>query len=173
MSVVVAVGVGASGSAAGVAVAAGLVEVSALGRVRGVSDRFENPAWGGVTMAPFVNAVTLIESERSLTSLLTSLFAIERANGRVRGQRNNARTLDLDILWSTTPVFSASKTTPSSSMTPSALTPTVPHPRLVERAFCVRPLVQALTRANIPVPHDLMAAAAALSTRTPMRAIAG
>ncbi len=162
MSVVVAVGVGASGAGAAAAVGAGMAAVAELGVVCGESDRFENPAWGGVTWAPFVNAVVLVQTTQPLSSLLMALFAIERRAGRVRGQRNDARSLDLDILWT-----SALPTSSSSSL----LSPTVPHPRLHERAFCVRPLVQAFARAQMVTPLPLLQAAATLTLTTPMRAV--
>ncbi len=163
MSVVVAVGVGAAGAGAAAAVGAGMAAVAELGVVCGESDRFENPAWGGVTWAPFVNAVVLVQTTQPLSSLLMALFAIERRAGRVRGQRNDARSLDLDILWTSA--------LPTSSSSSSLLSPTVPHPRLHERAFCVRPLVQAFARAQMVTPLPLLQAAATLTLTTPMRAV--
>jgi 2-amino-4-hydroxy-6-hydroxymethyldihydropteridine diphosphokinase len=60
-------------------------------------------------------------------ALLQALQSIEQAAGRERPYRNAPRTLDLDILWFGDQVIH----------TPSL---TVPHPRMAERAFVLRPL---------------------------------
>ena len=60
-------------------------------------------------------------------ALLAQLQAIEQAAGRERPYRNAPRTLDLDILWFGDQVID----------TPTL---TVPHPRMAERAFVLRPL---------------------------------
>ena len=59
--------------------------------------------------------------------LLQALQSIEQAAGRQRPYRNAPRTLDLDILWFGDQVIG----------TPTL---TVPHPRMAERAFVLRPL---------------------------------
>ena len=56
-----------------------------------------------------------------------ALQAIEQSAGRERPYRNAPRTLDLDILWFGDQVID----------TPTL---TVPHPRMAERAFVLRPL---------------------------------
>jgi 2-amino-4-hydroxy-6-hydroxymethyldihydropteridine diphosphokinase len=154
------VGVGASGEAAGALVAAGLRDIAALPgvRVRGQSRRYQNPAWGGATRAPFVNAAVVVDAPFAPAPLLRALFAIERAHGRVRtGKKNGARTLDLDVLWSTARSSSTSTSTSTS-------TPTLPHPRLCERAFAVVPAVEALVAAGVVVDAALVAAARAHAT---------
>jgi len=62
-------------------------------------------------------------------ALLHALQAIEQAHGRQRPYRNAPRTLDLDLLW---------------HVSPWASTPTLilPHPRLHQRAFVLRPLLE-------------------------------
>ena len=78
----------------------------------------------------YLNAVAEISTLLSPQQLLEGLQALERAAGRERPYRNAPRTLDLDILlWGTegrTHIDSA--------------TLTVPHPRLQQRAFVLRPL---------------------------------
>ncbi len=143
------VGVGGSGDDAFARVNAGVADLAALpastAAVRGQSRRYANPAWGGATLAPFVNAAVVVDSPLPPRALLGVLFAIERGLGRLRARRNGARTLDLDVLWSPT----------VTSSTP----PLLPHPRFVGRAFAVVPAVEALEDAGIVVPLWLRAAA--------------
>ena len=75
----------------------------------------------------YLNAVAEIRTQLPPHDLLAALQAIERAAGRERPYRNAPRTLDLDILWFGGQVIDS-----------PALT--VPHPRMAERAFVLRPL---------------------------------
>lgn len=77
----------------------------------------------------YLNAVAAVQTQQSPQDFLQALQAIELAAGRERPYRNAPRTLDLDILlWG-----DAQLDTPAL---------TVPHPRMHERAFVLRPLVQ-------------------------------
>ena len=82
----------------------------------------------GPEQPDYLNAAVLVEWEKPLTDLLPELLRIEREMGRVRRERWQARTIDLDILW----------TDGASVMLPDL---TVPHARLHERAFAVLPLL--------------------------------
>ena len=75
----------------------------------------------------YLNAVAELATTQAPQALLQALQAIEQSAGRERPYRNAPRTLDLDILW-----FGAQAIT-----TPEL---TVPHPRMTERAFVLRPL---------------------------------
>ena len=77
--------------------------------------------------APYLNAVAVVETDRAPHDLLKLLQGIERQFGRVRGEPNAPRTLDLDLLLYDDQVLS----------TPDLV---VPHPRLHERAFVLVPL---------------------------------
>jgi 2-amino-4-hydroxy-6-hydroxymethyldihydropteridine diphosphokinase len=76
----------------------------------------------------YVNAVAEIRTTLAPLPLLACLQAIEQAHGRERPYRNAPRTLDLDLLWYGGAIIRE----------PSL---TVPHPRLHERAFVLRPLM--------------------------------
>jgi 2-amino-4-hydroxy-6-hydroxymethyldihydropteridine diphosphokinase len=165
VSVVFGIGIGASGAAAVDHVDAALLEIRALWPLLGVSRRYANPPWGGVTRAPFVNAAAIIATTDPSATVLMQLFAIERAHGRLRTLRNAARTLDLDVLWSSAPVVS------SSSSSFSTRSPIVPHPRLLQRGFAVVPLLEAIESAGLPVPRMLHEAAATSRLRPPLRAL--
>lgn len=75
----------------------------------------------------YINAVARFPTVLSATELLTELQRIEHEHGRIRSVKNAPRTLDLDLL-----LFG------SEQIQTEALT--VPHPRMHERAFVLRPL---------------------------------
>ncbi len=76
----------------------------------------------------FVNAVALLRTGLTALELLAALQAIEQRHGRVRSGHHAPRTLDLDLLLYGT-----------QSIDGPALR--VPHPRLQQRAFVLRPLL--------------------------------
>jgi 2-amino-4-hydroxy-6-hydroxymethyldihydropteridine diphosphokinase len=146
------VGVGASGEFADDLVVRGIEAMAAkpLLHIVSRSPRCPNPAWGGATRAPFVNAAVVVDTALGAPPFLQLLFTIERAFGRLRNQKNGARTLDLDVLWSVWSIGASSHRAP-----------TLPHPRLRERGFAVVPAVLALQAAGEPVPLPLLRAAMA------------
>jgi len=88
----------------------------------------------------YVNAVAAISTRLAPQTLLVKLLAIERQAGRKRprgGARNVARTLDLDLL------LYGARTIRLQQLI-------VPHPRMHERAFVLRPLVDVAPHARIP-----------------------
>lgn len=93
-----------------------------------VSPVYETAPVGPPGQGPFLNAVVLLETELSPRALLARLQELERAAGRVRsGVRNEARALDLDLLF-----FGAHCLDEPDLV--------VPHPRLHERPFVLAPL---------------------------------
>ena len=76
----------------------------------------------------FVNTVVLMRSGLPPRELLGCLHAIENGLGRVREVENGPRTLDLDILDYQLYAFSTDELT-------------LPHPRVTERDFVVKPLL--------------------------------
>ncbi len=85
----------------------------------------------------YLNAVILLETQLAPQPLLAALQRIEQAHGRERPHRNAPRTLDLDLLL-------------YGNRRLSTATLTVPHPRLHERAFVLRPLAQIEPSLAIP-----------------------
>jgi 2-amino-4-hydroxy-6-hydroxymethyldihydropteridine diphosphokinase len=77
----------------------------------------------------YINAVACIDTQLPAQQLLQELQAIEQDFGRERPYPNAPRTLDLDIL-----LYGQQKI-----LTESLI---VPHPRLIERAFALIPLLQ-------------------------------
>jgi len=88
----------------------------------------------------FVNGVAAIETTLDPAALLALMQAIETRFGRIRRERNAARVLDLDLLDYDGRV-SALGDPP----------PLLPHPRLAERAFVLRPLAEVVPHWRHPV----------------------
>jgi 2-amino-4-hydroxy-6-hydroxymethyldihydropteridine diphosphokinase len=148
------VGVGSTGPAATVHIAAALHELAThpLLLLRATSRCHHNPATGGGTAFAFVNGAVVVETALAPTPLLFALRAIEVRVGRVRGRRYGARALDLDVLLAPAALSSSD-------------TPRVPHPRLLLRPFAVVPAVEAMERAGLVVPPHVRAAAERLVGR--------
>jgi 2-amino-4-hydroxy-6-hydroxymethyldihydropteridine diphosphokinase len=67
--------------------------------VRAVSPVYETDAWGGVDQGPFLNAVLIADDpDVDCHGWLRRGQELERAAGRVRGQRWGPRTLDVDLI---------------------------------------------------------------------------
>lgn len=77
----------------------------------------------------FLNAVAALDTTLAPIELLDALQAIEQAHGRERPYRNAPRTLDLDLLLYGEKILDTPRLT-------------LPHPRLGERAFVLRPLLE-------------------------------
>ena len=75
----------------------------------------------------YFNAVLQISTRLNAPDLLARLHQLESGAGRERPYRNAPRTLDLDIL-----LYGAARI--------DSPTLTVPHPRMRQRAFVLRPL---------------------------------
>ncbi|MBU3739135.1 MAG: 2-amino-4-hydroxy-6-hydroxymethyldihydropteridine diphosphokinase [Rhodoferax sp.] len=75
----------------------------------------------------YVNAVVEVATTLSAPELLQGLMGLEQQAGRERPYRNAPRTLDLDLLL----YGDARMDSPSL---------TLPHPRMAQRAFVLRPL---------------------------------
>ena len=88
---------------------------------------YRTPPWGVLEQPPFINAAVELDTALSPHALLDAMLAIEQRAGRVRAERNGPRTLDLDLLH----VDGVQLDDPQ---------PTLPHPRMAERAFVLLPL---------------------------------
>ena len=82
---------------------------------------------GGPPQGKFLNAVVEAQTKLEPLSLLKTLQSIEKKLGRARAVVNGPRTIDLDILL----YESLSLKTPQL---------TIPHPRMFEREFVLKPL---------------------------------
>ena len=78
----------------------------------------------------YINGVVRVEADLAPAALLTLLHRIEDDFGRRRGAPNEPRTLDLDLLAHGNQVSAPGDW------------PSLPHPRLHERAFVLLPLAE-------------------------------
>lgn len=91
---------------------------------------YETEPAGGPPQGDYLNAAVLLVTSLDGREVLARALRIERALGRVRSteERWGPRTIDLDVLW-----------IEGESLDEEGLS--VPHPRLAERPFAVRPLL--------------------------------
>lgn len=87
---------------------------------------YDSAAWPDPAQPRYRNAVAAVETSLDPPAFLALLHEAEAAFGRVRGARNAARAIDLDLLDYDGQI--------------RAEAPVLPHPRLAERAFVLLPL---------------------------------
>lgn len=109
---------------------AALTALSARGVAVSRVSRFYRSAAVPASDQPwFVNAVAAVETALAPAALLAALHAVEKSFGRVRGERNAPRLLDLDLL------AYDDRVDPGGDGQPA-----LPHQRLHERGFVLVPL---------------------------------
>jgi 2-amino-4-hydroxy-6-hydroxymethyldihydropteridine diphosphokinase len=101
------------------------------------SSLYRSAPIGYADQPDFLNAVAEIETSLPASRLLAELKDIETRHGRRRSFRNAARTLDLDILL-------------YGELTMNLAHLTLPHPRMHERAFVMKPLYEVAPHVSIP-----------------------
>jgi 2-amino-4-hydroxy-6-hydroxymethyldihydropteridine diphosphokinase len=115
-----------------------LEQLQRLGRITAISSLYENPAVGGPPQPDYLNGAVRLFTELGAEPFLTGLQGIELRAGRERVVPWGPRTLDLDVLWIADQVIDTKRLV-------------VPHPRLTERAFALRPLVDVAPGARCPL----------------------
>jgi 2-amino-4-hydroxy-6-hydroxymethyldihydropteridine diphosphokinase len=89
----------------------------------------ETAPLAGMPQPPYLNQMVLLETRLTPRQLLDACHEIERARGRVRGERWGARTLDVDIVR-----YGRRRV-----MEPDLI---IPHPELPNRDFWLRELAE-------------------------------
>ena len=117
--------------------ALGLLASDADIRVERVSSLYETAPVGLSEQPDFINAVALVETDLPPTELLRRLQRIESALGRERNQHWGPRVIDIDIL-----LYG------DQSVDTAFLT--IPHPRMMERAFVMSPLAEIAPDLRLP-----------------------
>jgi 2-amino-4-hydroxy-6-hydroxymethyldihydropteridine diphosphokinase len=115
--------------------------IAKIGKVERASHVYETAPVGGPPQAPFYNAALLVTYEGEPLELLDALHGVEMILGRTRTAKDvrwGPRAIDLDILW-------------IEGLAMESETLVVPHPRLTERAFALRPLVDVAPDAIDPL----------------------
>jgi len=121
------VGLGANLGDARATLAAAAETLGELGEVRAVSPLYETDPIGLEDQPAFLNAVAVVATPLDPHRLLVGLLEIEARFGRERTIHWGPRTLDLDLLAMDGVQLDEPQLT-------------VPHPRLAEREFALRPL---------------------------------
>jgi 2-amino-4-hydroxy-6-hydroxymethyldihydropteridine diphosphokinase len=140
MSVVAYIGIGANLGAPARAIRAAVERLARLPgtRVEAASSLYRSAPVGTSQPQPdYLNAVARVRTGLSASRLLAALHSIERDLGRVRGEHNAARTIDLDLLL----YGDRRLRLPGLD---------VPHPRMHLRAFVLLPLLELAPDAVIP-----------------------
>lgn len=92
-----------------------------------ISDLYETEPWGGAQGDEYLNAVIELERKGAAQDLLSVTQKIETQLGRSHESRYAPRTCDLDILlWGNNTINQ-----------PELI---IPHPKLAQRRFVLRPL---------------------------------
>ncbi len=122
------------------------------------SSLYSSPAEGPDGQPDYLNAVAELETRLSPLDLLDALQGIEDAQGRSRGLRWGARTLDLDLLlWGRQEQSSARLK--------------LPHPEMHQRAFVLVPLREVASALEIP-GHGLVTKLLDAISRVGLRVVA-
>jgi 2-amino-4-hydroxy-6-hydroxymethyldihydropteridine diphosphokinase len=122
-----------------------------IGAVR-LSTVIETEPWGYENQPKFLNAVAEVETPLTARQLLDHLLDVERRLGRERiGAQWGPRTIDLDLL------LYGDETIDEPGLV-------VPHPRLAERDFVLRPLAELAPSLKIPGDGTVQAALTGLSS---------
>ena len=100
-------------------------------KVKAVSKIYETEPWGYAEQSNFLNGVIEVETTLSPAALLGALLGIEAAMGRLRTIKNGPRIIDLDLLLYDDLNINTDELV-------------LPHPRMLERAFVLKPLVDLL-----------------------------
>jgi 2-amino-4-hydroxy-6-hydroxymethyldihydropteridine diphosphokinase len=106
-------------------------------RLSARSSLYRSTPVGYAAQPDFINAVAELDTELAARELLAELQSIEARHGRRRSFANAPRTLDLDLL-----LYGDARIDGPQLV--------VPHPRMHERAFVLRPLVEIAPHATIP-----------------------
>jgi 2-amino-4-hydroxy-6-hydroxymethyldihydropteridine diphosphokinase len=98
----------------------------------------------GPPQPDYINGCAVVQTQLDPEQLLETLLEIENQYGRVRAQRWGARTLDLDLILFGDRVIDTLKLQ-------------LPHPRMGERAFVLRPLADIAPDWVDPMTHCTIA----------------
>jgi 2-amino-4-hydroxy-6-hydroxymethyldihydropteridine diphosphokinase len=103
------------------------------------SPLYVTPPAGGPPQPDYWNGAVLVLTSNDVRTLLGWALELERSLGRIRPDpvRWGPRTIDIDVLWAENQIIDEPGLT-------------VPHPRLGERVFALRPLLDVLPDATDP-----------------------
>lgn len=102
------------------------------------SSIYETAAWGITDQPSFLNKVLEVLTSLNAEQLLQEILAIERELGRIRNEKNGARTIDIDILYFGEEIICLPGLT-------------IPHERIALRKFVLIPLTELIPDFTDPI----------------------
>lgn len=120
---------------------AALEPLGGVGQVVRKSSLYRTAPWGKLEQPDFLNAALELRTALEPEEVLGALLEIERLFGRERGERWGPRTLDLDLLSYGGQVLETQELT-------------LPHARMLERAFVLVPLLEIAPHWNHPATGE-------------------
>ena len=114
-----------------------------IGKIIKLSSIYETEAWGVTAQPLFLNQVLLVETNLTVQEVLKTILNIELEMGRVRIQRWAERLIDIDILFFNKVIINQENLI-------------VPHPRIQERNFVLKPLVEIAPNLMHPIFNKTM-----------------
>jgi 2-amino-4-hydroxy-6-hydroxymethyldihydropteridine diphosphokinase len=93
------------------------------------SSVYETEPVGVIDQPDFLNLVLAVQTDLSPEKLLVFCLEVEASLGRVRRERWGPRNIDVDVLWYDDQRIDSANLS-------------VPHPRMLERAFVLIPLAE-------------------------------
>lgn len=112
---------------------------------------YRTAPWGPIEQDWFVNACARLQTSLSPEEVLARALEVERRMGRVRDVRWGPRLIDIDLLC-------------MDGVTRATEALTLPHPRMLERAFVLVPLAE-LAPGLVVAGRRIEDALAAIDTR--------
>jgi 2-amino-4-hydroxy-6-hydroxymethyldihydropteridine diphosphokinase len=113
------------------------------------------PVGGPPGQDDYLNTVIRVETEQSARELLRTAQGVETALGRTRDVRWGPRTVDIDILT----IDGVTNDTPEL---------VVPHPRMLERAFVLLPLLELVRDPWLPDGRSVLTTAHPIGVAWPL-----
>lgn len=101
-----------------------------------VSNVYETEPMGYANQDDFLNIVVSVSTELTAQNLLGAALGIEAGMGRIRTIKNGPRIIDVDLLLYENEKY----------YTPNLI---LPHPRMLERNFVLKPLLDLEIKSNI------------------------
>lgn len=108
------------------------------GPITAESSIYETAAWGKTDQPSFLNQAIAIDTKLEPALLLNTLLAIEQSLGRIRTERWEPRSMDIDILFYGDQVIQQ----------PDLV---IPHPSMEQRRFVLVPLNEIAADVKHPV----------------------